>query len=322
MKIIITEQQLNLLVESQSKSKFFVLLIKYMYEPKSRFPFNLWTLHKNVKNWPEITYSERYDRDGELEETTETLDLENYEIMSLTKDKLVFYANGDWQPEHVVTVKLVNGKLTVTECRPYNEKDKGKKLTKNELLKILGLEDDYKEKQKIYKEESNNKLIERYVEEYNDWNTLDGKVVGYKTPSEASVLEFIQNNHEQYNHDKKLQKDLLKKLQNNLDESKGFNNKPNIETSIKYLHGIPKEYKEFALNHLNSYSKAKNGKISGLELPDDFKEKLEKENLPSGFDIGVDKNGYFIHTHRGRSKSKEDYLKIPIRDIKFVDSTG
>lgn len=100
------------------------------------------------------------------------------------------------------------------------------------------------------------------------------------------------------------------------------NNNPDIKTSIKYLKNIPKEYKEFAIEHLNSYTKAKNGKITGLSLPEDFNTKLKNEKLPNGFDIGVDKNGFFIHTHRGRSKSKTDYLKIPKKDIIFIDSTG
>jgi len=97
---------------------------------------------------------------------------------------------------------------------------------------------------------------------------------------------------------------------------------PKIETSIKYLHNLPSEYKDFALKHLQQYSKAKNGKVSGLSIPDDLNKKLKDGNLPCGFDIGVDKNGYYIHTHRARSKSKEDYMKIPKKDIIFIDSTG
>lgn len=95
-----------------------------------------------------------------------------------------------------------------------------------------------------------------------------------------------------------------------------------IEKSIKYLHNIPVEYKEFALKHLKNYTTAKNGVITSLNLPNDFKDKLSKENLPSGFDMGVDKNGYFIHTHRARCKSKKNYMTIPVKNIKFIDSTG
>jgi hypothetical protein len=38
--------------------------------------------------------------------------------------------------------------------------------------------------------------------------------------------------------------------------------------------------------------------------------------------MGIDKNGYFIHTHRARSKSYEKSSDIPLKDIKFIDSTG
>lgn len=317
MKIIITEQQLNLLVESQSKgkSKFFELLIKYMYEPKSRYPFSLWGIHKNVKNWADITYVDGYDKDGKEIKITESLDLENNEILHLDKNKLVILANGDWQPEHVATIKLVNGKLTMTECRPYDKnKDKGPRPKKNELLEMLGLLDDYKEVQKQEKIDKERKLTDRLANEYNEWNNG-----GYEEPTEASVLEFLQNTNEYYSENKKLIKDILNKLKSNINESK---DNVSIETSIRYLHNIPKEYKDFAIEHLKSYTKANNGRITGLSLPDDFQKKLKADNLPDGFDMGVDKDGYYIHTHRGRSKSKEDYMKIPKKDIEFINSTG
>jgi hypothetical protein len=38
--------------------------------------------------------------------------------------------------------------------------------------------------------------------------------------------------------------------------------------------------------------------------------------------MGIDKDGYFIHTHRARSKSYETPEKISVKDIKFIDSTG
>jgi hypothetical protein len=94
-----------------------------------------------------------------------------------------------------------------------------------------------------------------------------------------------------------------------------------IKTSIKYLK-IPKEYKEFALRSLKQYSKAGNGKITGLNLHPDLSKKITEKDLPRGFDMGVDKNGYYIHTHRARSKSHENPADITIKEIRFVDSTG
>ena len=41
-----------------------------------------------------------------------------------------------------------------------------------------------------------------------------------------------------------------------------------------------------------------------------------------GCDLGADKNGFFVFTHRARSKSYPEIEKIPQKDIKFIKSTG
>lgn len=41
-----------------------------------------------------------------------------------------------------------------------------------------------------------------------------------------------------------------------------------------------------------------------------------------GVSLGKDKNGIFVMTHRARSKSYEKQDKIPLKDIKFIRSTG
>jgi len=41
-----------------------------------------------------------------------------------------------------------------------------------------------------------------------------------------------------------------------------------------------------------------------------------------GVSLGKDKNGYFVYTHRARSKSHEKPEGIPIKDIKFIETTG
>ena len=38
--------------------------------------------------------------------------------------------------------------------------------------------------------------------------------------------------------------------------------------------------------------------------------------------MGKDDDGYFIYTHRARSKSYESPEKIPVKDIDFIESTG
>lgn len=42
----------------------------------------------------------------------------------------------------------------------------------------------------------------------------------------------------------------------------------------------------------------------------------------SGLGFGADKNGFFVHTHRARSKSYVDPTKIPKKAIAFINSTG
>ena len=41
-----------------------------------------------------------------------------------------------------------------------------------------------------------------------------------------------------------------------------------------------------------------------------------------GCSLGKDKDGYFVYTHRARSKSYDDPNKISEKDINFIDSTG
>lgn len=103
---------------------------------------------------------------------------------------------------------------------------------------------------------------------------------------------------------------------------KFLNNHVDIRKSIKYSKKIPHELKEIALDLIGPYTKAKNGKITGLKLHPDLIRKINKGGYPSGFDMGIDKDGYFIHTHRARSKSYETPKKISVKDIKFIDSTG
>lgn len=98
-------------------------------------------------------------------------------------------------------------------------------------------------------------------------------------------------------------------------------NRP-IEEKIKYVRGISDENKQYALKYLNQYTSAAKGRISGLRLPDEFMNKLNNEGLPNGFDMGIDKKGIYIHTHRGRSKSFDSIMDIPKDSIIFVDSTG
>jgi len=104
-------------------------------------------------------------------------------------------------------------------------------------------------------------------------------------------------------------------------EKHSIGDKLSIEDHIKNAR-IPKEYKEVALGLLTQFTEVKKSKIYGLELHPDLKKKIRENNLPNGFHMCIDKNGYYISTHRCRSKSHKSPDKITFKEIKFIDSTG
>ena len=116
--------------------------------------------------------------------------------------------------------------------------------------------------------------------------------------------------------------DLTRIVKRVIEESKSNKDDRPIQEKIKYVRGISNELKDIALDHLGSRTRANKGKITGLALHADLKKKIKDKNLPDGFDMGIDKDGFYIHTHRARSKSYESPEKITEKDIKFIDSTG
>jgi hypothetical protein len=99
-------------------------------------------------------------------------------------------------------------------------------------------------------------------------------------------------------------------------------NKEEKMKSIKNLHGLPKELKEVAYDLVQFVTSAKKGKVFGLMFHPDLKKKIKEGGYPDGYDMGIDKDGYFIHTHRGRSKSHSKPYGITAKEMKFIDSTG
>lgn len=101
------------------------------------------------------------------------------------------------------------------------------------------------------------------------------------------------------------------------------NSSDNIKKKIKYVRGLSDECRQYAMENHNDYiSSVGKGKVTELQLHPDLKKKIESEGLPSGFSMGVDKDGYYIHTHRARSKSRPNPSGFNKTEIKFVDSTG
>lgn len=70
----------------------------------------------DITNWPNVQLD-----DGE-EVYDEPLDTENFEWISVSDDEFVIACGGDWQDPLTLTIKLLNGKLTVISSIPgYNE---------------------------------------------------------------------------------------------------------------------------------------------------------------------------------------------------------
>ena len=57
--------------------------------------------------------------------------------------------------------------------------------------------------------------LDYFVEKYHEWNNQGGEDSGYKNPSYESVLEFLQNNYEDFSTDENLIEEILKKLKDN-----------------------------------------------------------------------------------------------------------
>jgi len=49
---------------------------------------------------------------------------------------------------------------------------------------------------------------------------------------------------------------------------------------------------------------------------------ITKNGKQYGCSCGKDDSGYFAYTHRARSKGYESPQKIPVKVLKFIDSTG
>lgn len=93
-------------------------------------------------------------------------------------------------------------------------------------------------------------------------------------------------------------------------------------TKIKNLKKLPKEYKEEAYKLIQYSTHAENGRVTNLLLHPELKRKIDENGYPSGYSMGIDKDGYYIHTHRARGKSHKKPSGITAKEMKFINSTG
>ncbi len=94
---------------------------------------------------------------------------------------------------------------------------------------------------------------------------------------------------------------------------------PDVRKSIQLSRKIPAKMKEEILKYVTSSSRYNNGRVFGLNKPSGMG-KISSKVI--GCSMGADKDGFFVYTHRARSKSYANPLKITKKWIDFIESTG
>lgn len=92
-----------------------------------------------------------------------------------------------------------------------------------------------------------------------------------------------------------------------------------VKKSIQLSRKIPANMKEKIIKLCASNSSYSNGIVKGLIKPTGFNKITSKAK---GVSLGADKDGFFVHTHRARSKSYKNPLKITKKWIDWIESTG
>ena len=95
--------------------------------------------------------------------------------------------------------------------------------------------------------------------------------------------------------------------------------KPDVKKQIKGSRKLSAKMKEEILKYVTSSSRYNNGRVFGLFIPSAMSKISSKI---SGCSMGADKDGFFVYTHRARSKSFSTPMKITKKSIDFIESTG
>ena len=97
------------------------------------------------------------------------------------------------------------------------------------------------------------------------------------------------------------------------------NNDKNAKESLNNSKSIGSEMKVLISKYISSNSTYNDGRINDLSIPQELRKKTNKIN---GVSMGADKNGFYVYTHRARSKSHPTPEQITIKEIEFIESTG
>lgn len=72
-------------------------------------------------------------------------------------------------------------------------------------------------------------------------------------------------------------------------------------------------------------NEGKKKSFENVSKPKELIDKMKKQGLEKaleGVSLGKDSKGYFVYTHRARSKSYDKAENIPGKDVKFIETTG
>jgi hypothetical protein len=132
---------------------------------------------------------------------------------------------------------------------------------------------------------------------------------------EDLLLKVVNDRHEMLDDDN--DDDTPKDTAEPINEDKKKSDYTETKESLMRSKSIGKEMKEEILKYVSSGSKYHGGGvITGLVIP-----KIEGKSF-KGVSMGGDKDGFFVYTHRARSKSHPTPEKITKKEINFIESTG
>jgi len=95
--------------------------------------------------------------------------------------------------------------------------------------------------------------------------------------------------------------------------------KTSAKDSLQRSRIIPKAMKAKILPLVTASGSYRNGMVFGLKKPIGF---YLKSTKASGVSFGADKKGFFVYTHRARSKSHANWKTITKKEINWIESTG
>jgi hypothetical protein len=81
----------------------------------------------------------------------------------------------------------------------------------------------------------------------------------------------------------------------------------------------------YVLNFDDFLLEKKKKDFINVSKPEALKSKIAKADKTASLDgvsLGKDKDGYFVYTHRARSKSHKTAEGIPVKDVVFIETTG